>query len=120
MDLIPTPTIPTTIQTPCSVCHQPILLEAYFCPNCGNPLKPKPPSTTWWTQLGIYALSLFLPPLGLWPAVKYLRSSDEIAKRVGWIAVALTVISIVIAIWLTEALIQNLQSQLDSASLMGF
>ena len=60
-----------------------------------------------------------MPPLGLWPAVKYIRSEDVAARRVGWIAVALTVVSIIVMIWLTEALIQNLQAQLDSASLTG-
>jgi hypothetical protein len=112
MDSIPIPIA-------CSVCHQPVSPTAYFCPNCGNPLKAKPPSTAWFHQLGIYALSLFLPPLGLWPAFKYLKSDDEAARRVGWIAVALTVASIIITIWLTKALLQNLQSQLDSASLTG-
>jgi hypothetical protein len=124
MDPIPTPPIspmvPGAIPTLCPICHQPVTPTAYFCPNCGAPLRPKPPSTTLLTQIGIYALSLLLPPLGLWPAIKYIRSNDEAARRVGWIAFALTVISIIVTIWLTEALIQNLQAQLDAASLTGF
>ena len=120
MDSIPTLSIPTMVPTLCPVCHQPIPAAAYFCPNCGAPLRPKPPSTAWWSQLGIYALSLFLPPLGLWPAVKYIRSNDETARWVGWIAVALTVISIALVVWETRALTQYLQNQLDNASLTNF
>lgn len=124
MDSIPTPpivsTTPTAISTLCPICHQPVLPDAYFCPNCGAPLRAKPPSTAWWSQLGVYALSFFLPPLGLWPAVKYIRSDDAAARRVGWIAVVLTAASIVVMIWLTEALINSLQSQLNNASLTNF
>jgi hypothetical protein len=100
----------------CPQCHQPVLPDAYFCPNCGKSLKEKPPPTRWWTQLGIYLLSALLPPLGLWPAVKYIRSSDALAKRVGWIAVALTVISLIASVWLAQIIIQQVQQAMTAAS----
>jgi Double zinc ribbon len=100
----------------CPQCHQPVLPDAYFCPNCGKALKEKPPSTTWWTQLGIYALSALLPPLGLWPAVKYIRSKDAKSRRVGWIAVALTAISLILSIWFFQVIIQQFNKSINAAS----
>jgi predicted amidophosphoribosyltransferase len=111
MEEIPVPLL-------CPVCHQPVTPEEYFCPNCGKSLKEKPPSTRWWTQLGLYALSVCLPPLGLWPAWKYLRSADQSARRVGWIAVALTAVSLVASIFLFQIIMNQLTQSLN-ASLGG-
>lgn len=52
-------------------------------------------------QAGIYFLSIFLPPLGLWPGVKYFRHSDPRAKQIGTVAIVLTVASSFFSIWLT-------------------
>jgi len=53
------------ISAVCPTCHQPVSPEDYFCPNCGKDLKAKPLSVSITTQIGIYLLSIFLPPLGL-------------------------------------------------------
>jgi hypothetical protein len=95
-------TIPPSL---CPRCHLPVAPESYFCPNCGLSLKEKEASVTVLMQIGIYALSIFLPPLGLWPGIKYARRSNRTARRVGWIAIALTIISTVVTIWLTFALL---------------
>ena len=84
----------------CPSCHQPIKPEYYFCPNCGANLKEKTAPISVWAQIGIYALSIFLPPLGLWPGIKYIMKKDKQAKTVGIIAVALTLVSSLITIWL--------------------
>ncbi|MCL4353542.1 zinc ribbon domain-containing protein [Patescibacteria group bacterium] len=84
----------------CPQCHQTVLESYYFCPNCGKNLKPAPLSITPLKQIGIYALSIFLPPLGLWPGVKYLMGSNKKAKVVGTVAIILTVLSTVISAWL--------------------
>ena len=68
----------------CPQCHQPIQPDWYFCQNCGKELKAKPRSTTVLAQVGIYALSVFLPPLGLWPGIKYVREADPKAEQCGW------------------------------------
>ena len=101
-----TPIVPS-IQTQaiCPQCHQPVLPEAYFCPNCGKSLKEKELSTTKFTQAWIYGLSLFLPPLGFWPGIKYFRSSDPKAKQIGMIALILSVVSTIATIWATFALL---------------
>ncbi|HUV42882.1 MAG TPA: zinc ribbon domain-containing protein [Patescibacteria group bacterium] len=104
-------------QTTCPECQSNISLSDYFCPNCGKKLKEKPLSTTLLKQLLIYLVSFFLPPLGIWPAIKYLRQSDKKSKKIGLVAVFLTIISIVITSWLTISFInsfnQKIGSQLD-------
>jgi len=87
-------------ETPvCPSCKNPVVGEVYFCPNCGHKLVDKPLSTTVVKQIGIYALSFFLPPLGLWPAFKYLRQADRKAKQIGAAAIIITLVSVIISIW---------------------
>jgi len=71
-------------------------------------------STTFLKQLLIYFVSFFLPPLGIWPAIKYLRQSDEKSKKIGLAALFLTIISIVITSWLTISLINSFNKQLSN------
>ena len=97
----------------CSVCHQPVLAEQYFCANCGNSLKEKPVPISLASQIGIYALSLLLPPLGLWPGIKYLAKKSPEAKKVGAIAVALTVLSSIVMIWWIFSLFQDYLAQMS-------
>ncbi len=91
----------------CPACHQPVVPEWYFCPNCGKELKAKPVKVSAATQIGIYALSVFLPPLGIWPGIKYLFKESRGAKIVGTIAIVLTIISSSIATWLIFHYLQN-------------
>lgn len=65
-------------------------------------------------QIGIYALSLLLPPLGLWPGIKYLRQNDSKAKMVGWIAIILTVLSTVVSLILYVQLMKTISQTLNS------
>lgn len=91
----------------CPSCHQAVRPEWYFCPNCGKELNPKPVKVSVPAQIGIYVLSIFLPPLGLWPGVKYLEKPGREAKIVGTVAVILTIISTAATIWLTMRYLQN-------------
>src|SRR4030042_1856770 len=101
-------------QTTCAYCKANISLSDYFCPNCGKKLKEKPLSTTFLKQLLIYSVSFFLPPLGIWPAIKYLRQSDEKSKKIGFVALGLTIISIAITSWLTISLVNSFNQQIGS------
>lgn len=46
-------------------------------------------------------MSVFLPPLGLWPGIRYLKQKDEKSRMIGFIAITLTIVSTAITIWLT-------------------
>jgi len=92
----------TNIQTTCPHCNNPILPIDIFCPACGKKLKRSDLSTGIQKQIGVYLLSFFLPPFGLFPAIKYLRQADSKSKKIGVIALVLTVISILITISLTS------------------
>lgn len=98
----------------CPSCHSPIIDTYYFCPNCGKNIKPVPLATSITKQIGVYAVSIFLPPLGLWPAVKYLKQEDKTAKKIGVIAIVLTVISIVVSIWLLKGFVNQTNQLLNS------
>ena len=83
----------------CSFCHFPLSENFYFCPNCGKKINDSLAPLSPTKQIGIYALSLFLPPLGLWPGIKYFFQKDPKIKKVGLIAIILTIISTVITLW---------------------
>lgn len=110
--------------TTCRYCQANITSTDYFCPNCGKKLKERPQSVTLGRQIFVYLLSALLPPLGLWPAVKYLRQADVKSKQIGVIAIALTVISTLVTIWLSLGFInkfnQILSGQLNSFGGTGF
>jgi len=105
---------PVQQQLLCPFCHYPIIEVFYFCPNCGKNLKALPASTSIFKQIGIYAVSIFLPPLGLWPGTKYLRQSSEKAKIIGLIAIILTIVSTLITIWLAMGLVSQVTQSFNS------
>jgi len=104
----------------CSVCHQPILPQYYFCPNCGAKINSAPLSTTAGTQTWIYAFSIILPMILFiyvtrWPGVKYFKSNDPKTKRIGQVAWALLIISTIVTIWLGVVLTQKMiQTSINS------
>jgi hypothetical protein len=104
----------------CSVCHQPILSQYYFCPNCGVKLNSAPLSTTAKTQAWIYAFSVILPMICFifvtrWPGVKYFKSNDPKARQIGKVAWTLLIFSTIITIWLVYVWTQQtIQSSINS------
>ena len=98
----------------CKYCNANITSLDFFCPNCGKQIKEKPVAVGVGTQIGVYFLSFFLPPLGLWPAIKYLRQEDTVSKRIGIIAIVLTVISVIITLWSFSAFLNLMSGQLNS------
>lgn len=91
----------------CPKCKIAVSPEDFFCRNCGKPLKPRPLSTSIGKQTIIYLVSIFLPPFGLSPAVKYIKQPDSKSKIIGWVAVALTILSITITTLLFIKTIQD-------------
>ena len=99
-------------QNSCSVCHQSILPQYYFCPNCGTKLNSAPLSTTIGKQIGIYLFSIILPMICFifvtrWPGIKYFKSKDPKAKLIGEIAWSLLIVSTIFTIWLSVIWTQN-------------
>ncbi len=96
----------------CRFCNAPISDNFFFCPTCGKKLH-EPPITIA-KQIGIYTLSILLPPLGLWPGIKYVFQKDEKTKTVGVIAIILTIISTIVTLWLFMTTITSITSGIGS------
>lgn len=80
----------------CPSCHITVRSTDFFCFNCGKNLKEKPPSLSAESQIMLYLGSVFLPPMGVIWGLKYLRRPDQKSRIVGWVAVALTVVCILL------------------------
>jgi hypothetical protein len=88
-----------TATSTCPSCSLPILSEFYFCPNCGKAVRSKPIVLSIAKLIGICLLSFFLPPFGLFHAIKYVRQTNTKTKVVGWVAIALTITAYGISIY---------------------
>jgi len=97
----------------CPQCALPILAVFNFCPNCGKELKDSMLPIPLGKQISVYLISLLLPPLGLWPGIKYLLRRNNQAKKVGVIAIILTVIATVVLSWFTMQLTTTILQQLQ-------
>ncbi len=98
----------------CPTCHQPIRSRYYFCPNCGTNLKESPRAISVLTQIGLYALAIFLPPLGSWPGAKYLMKKGSKAKGVGATTMILTIVSTIVTTWFIMNFFNSYINQLTS------
>ncbi len=109
----------------CPQCHQVVSPTAYYCSNCGKKLHEPPFSTSAGAQLWIYAFSIILPiicflAISYWPGIKYVRSDDPKVKQIGYIAIALVVISTIITFWYATVWInQQIQSSVSSIGSLG-
>lgn len=108
-------------QTICKFCGQQVFTNYYFCPYCGKKLI-EPPITIL-KEIGIYLLSVLLPPLGLWPGIKFLMQKDKRARRVGVIAIILTIVSTVLTIYLSiiafDSINKIVNTQLNTSQLQN-
>jgi hypothetical protein len=109
----PSQSSPTPSPLSCGTCHQPILPQYYFCPNCGTKVHEPPLLTTTTAQLGIYFLSIILPSLcflfiGKWKGIQYLKSNDKKARTIGIIACGLLFISTIFTFWYAYTLTQKM------------
>lgn len=104
----------------CKHCKYPIAETFYFCPNCGKKIKDPPPVTTFSKQISIYLISVLLPPLGLWPGLRYLFSKDPKAKIIGIIAIFLTIVSLVVSIWATANYLTSQVNNLNSMNSLNY
>lgn len=109
----------------CPQCHFPVKPEYYFCPNCGKNLRTPALSTDVLSQVLLYGFSIILPMIAYlavtkWQGIKYMRSSDEKAKQMGYIALALLILSSIIVFWWTYVWIQGyIASSLNDINNLG-
>ena len=122
--IVPSPT--PFISGVCSVCHQPILAQYYFCPNCGVKVDGKelPLDTTAVAQVKIYLLSIIQPMVLFifytkWHGIKYFKSNDPEAHKIGQVACMILTISTIFTIWFSVLsynwMIQSIQSSISSS-----
>ena len=100
----------------CPSCHQPVIPNYYFCPNCGKNLRPRPLSTSTSTQVLLYLKSLLLPPLGIIWGIRYIRQSDVSSKLVGLFTILITIIEIVFLIQTTVYTVNTVNQQINRQS----
>ena len=112
--------IKNQIQTICPYCKSTVSADAYFCPTCGKQLKDRPPDTSPLKQTIIYAVSLFLPPFGLWYVWKYLKYNSYESRRVGIIAIILTLISVILTLWIAAGFINSIFQSLTEINNLGY
>src|SRR3990167_11491063 len=98
----------------CPTCNKAVTPADYFCPQCGRKLKDQPPATTISRQIIVYAVSFFLPPFGLIPAIGYLRQKDSKSKKIGLVAIFLTILSILLSFWFTTRVLKLFNQQLNN------
>lgn len=104
----------------CPFCKNIVPENAYFCPQCGKPLKSKPVSTAIGKQILVYSISFFLPPFGLGYAWQYVRQEGRKSKIIGVIAILLTVFSLVISFWFLDVTLKTLQDQMNQLNNLSF
>ncbi len=118
---VSTPAVPVMEPTTfgpqiCPQCHFPVKPEYYFCPNCGAKLTEAPLGTGVMDQLLLYGFSIVLPiifylAITKWQGIKYMRSVDPRAKQIGYIALALLIISSIIFFWWSIVQLQGYVQQ---------
>ncbi len=103
----------------CSACNTSVQSSANFCPNCGRQLRTIPLATTLSRQIIVYLISFFLAPFGLWFAWKYFKQGDDKSKKIGVVAIALTVISAALTTWTMAGLFNSFSSLLRPLGGLG-
>lgn len=103
-------------QIHCPFCNNLISPTFFYCPVCGKKIKEAPVSTSLAKQLLIYSVSFFLPPFGLGWAFSYLKQENPMARRIGWVALILTVVSVIATIWVTIGFIHYYVSILNGVA----
>jgi uncharacterized OB-fold protein len=106
--------------TKCEECGHEIPDEALVCPNCGKPQKNKPLSTSLSGQMKVYSVSLFLPPFGLWYVYKYLKQKNSKSKKIGIVALILTIISVIGTICLTIGVMNSVNQAMNTMNVYGY
>jgi hypothetical protein len=107
----------------CPVCKNKIDEKVFYCPICGKKIKDKPVAMDFWHLVWLFTLCTLLPPLNLGLTMKYIKSTDTSAKKIGWISLSVMTLAILIGFWFAARWAQNLNDQVNkemSKYLIGY
>jgi hypothetical protein len=113
----PLPDISPSTPKLCPYCHQVITVSDIFCPHCGKELIE---NMSKGKQIWIYCISFLAPPLGLVYFFRYMKKDNLLLRRVGIIALVLTVLSVLLTIWWGVGFYNSLQQQLKNYQSLGY
>jgi hypothetical protein len=121
--ITPKPELKQTLTTPpgntCRQCQNPITENVYFCPNCGKKIKEPPFKLKWGNVFGILFASILLPPLGIFPGLRYLRYKELSAKILGLSAIILTLLFTFIMFYVFIGFFNNMNKTYNTIYNMG-
>ena len=103
----------------CPVCGTAVTSLENFCPHCGTKLQKVDMPLGFGRKLYIYTIAVVGPPFGLIWFFKYFRSPNADIKRVAYISLILTVLSIIITLWATISFFQGLQGTYNTYTNLG-
>jgi len=106
----------STLYIKCPKCNTDVLGTAYFCSNCGRPLRARPEVISIAKQILVYFVSFFLAPFGLGYAFKYLRQTDRKARTIGFISLGLTIVAIITVIIISKAFLEQQYGVINAIS----
>lgn len=98
------------IDPKCPFCNKPVNTSLPFCPYCGSKVSVAGGSLSVAQQIKIYAISVFLTPLGLYYFFKYFRNDDQQKKKVAYIALILTIVTSIILIYISMNFVSAMNS----------
>ena len=98
----------------CRFCGKEIPENSFFCPSCGKKLKDREENLTLGREIFIYAFSFFLTPLGLYWFFKYFRGPEAVKKRVAYISLIITVITILTTVVVTVSYLKSVNKYINS------
>lgn len=81
----------------CPFCAKEIDPKAYYCPECGKKVREKPVPLGFWPIVALFALCIFLPPFNIGLTIKYMKSPDPKAKKIGVISL-IVMIAVLVAV----------------------
>jgi Double zinc ribbon len=98
----------------CPNCKALVPDTAYFCPNCGKPVRSKPDSISISRQAWVYLVTVLAPPFGLIYAWHYFRQGGSTAKKIAIAIVVLTIISSIFTWQLFAGVLKSFNDSLNA------
>jgi hypothetical protein len=98
----------------CPFCNNQIEAKAFFCPICGKKVREKPVSMGFWSIFLLFILCIFLPPLNIGLTIKYMKSADPKAKKIGIASLVVMLVVLVAAGISTYYLTKYISDQVNT------